>query len=173
MDIEPAPPPSDRELPKQPERPKAIDTAFLLALGGVAISIVSTLLTMVIRDKWANDYARQFLDGSGKAFTDADVANLVSTIKPVAAVAVFVGAGIAALFVYKMRAGRNWARIVLTVFAIFGAMGLFSVLVEAGAPLDMMWDVAQVAFSVAAVVYMFKPESTEYFNQTKRARQRS
>jgi hypothetical protein len=45
-----------------------------------------------------------------------------------------------------------------------------------GADLVLMWNLAEAAFGVTAVVYMFRPESTKYFADHKerrlRARQR-
>jgi hypothetical protein len=80
------------------------------------------------------------------------------------------------LFAVKMRAGRNWARILLTIYAALGVMSFLSGVASSGPELGLMWSLADVAFAVTAVVYMFRPESTKYFLETKerrlRARQR-
>jgi hypothetical protein len=39
-----------------------------------------------------------------------------------------------------------------------------------GAALDLMWNLAAVAFVAAAVVYLFRPESAKYFAELKKRR---
>lgn len=68
------------------------------------------------------------------------------------------------LFVFKMRAGRNWARIVLAALAV---LGLLSQGVLTGTT-DLL-ALVSVLISVVGLVMMFMPASNAYFNRFKRS----
>jgi hypothetical protein len=52
-------------------------------------------------------------------------------------------------------------------------MTFLTAVASSGAELSLMWSLAEVAFGVTAVVYMFRPESTKYFVETKQRRLRA
>jgi hypothetical protein len=72
-----------------------------------------------------------------------------------------VAAALYVLFAVKMRAGRNWARITLTVLTIFGLLLQLIVGGESGL-------IASVV-GIVAVVLMFLPNANAYFSAAKRA----
>jgi len=79
--------------------------------------------------------------------------------------------GLVLLFIFKMRAGRNWARIVLTVLGgITLALGLLSIgntlaLFDLGivGALSALLSLAQLVIIAAAIYYMFRPAASIYF----------
>jgi ABC-type transport system involved in cytochrome bd biosynthesis fused ATPase/permease subunit len=73
--------------------------------------------------------------------------------------------GLYALFAFKLKAGRNWARIVLTVLA---ALALISLLLGTGG--NIVSYIGQFAAIVAAVL-SFMPSSSAYIAQVKASRQ--
>ena len=67
-------------------------------------------------------------------------------------------------------AGRNWARIVLTVLAMFDLVNFLTAVAQSGAALELIWSLAGVSFTVVSVLYQFRPESTAYFIARRRPR---
>ncbi|MCE6995871.1 hypothetical protein LZG04_13825 [Saccharothrix sp. S26] len=163
----PAPPPlSESELagygggqgrPVVPE-PKEVRLSFFLWLAGAVLLVVSSVLVLTQRDL-AIEEARKAPPTPG-----VTAEQLESAVTAVLVFLVIIGLVLAALmafFAFKVRAGRNWARITLTVIGAavflyhlfgFSLVGLIIVLVVA-----------------AAVVTMYLPASKAYFDSAKRA----
>jgi hypothetical protein len=165
----PAPPPPG---PESISRPKAVDTAFQLSLASTAVGAVSTLVTMLFDSAWLHQTVRQTMSDSGLRATAREVEGMTSMFQIAIGLGVVVFVGVFVLFAVKMRAGRNWARVVITVFAGFSGVSFLSGLATAGADLTLMWSLADAACSIAAVIYMFRPESTRYFMAHKELRMR-
>ncbi|ROP39731.1 hypothetical protein [Saccharothrix texasensis] len=161
----PAPPPlSDSELAghgaQRPAvaEPKEVRVSFFLWLAGAILLVVSSVLVLTQREA-ALEEARKAPPTPG-----ITVEQLESTVTAILVVVVIIGIVLAALmvlFALKARAGRNWARITLTVLGAavfiyhligFSLVGLVIVLVVA-----------------AAVVTLYLPASKAYFDSVKRA----
>lgn len=75
------------------------------------------------------------------------------------------------LFAFKMRAGRNWARIVLTVVGgvilVIGLLGLGGTFALFGlgalGVLAGLLSLAQLVLFAAAIFFMFRPGASAYF----------
>jgi hypothetical protein len=107
---------------------------------------------------------------TGQRVTDEQIATGVTVAKVSLGFGVLLFAALFVLFALKMRAGRGWARVVLTVFAALGVWNFLTAVADTGAALSLMWSLAEVAFSVTAVVYMFRPESVTYFQEHRKRR---
>jgi hypothetical protein len=151
-------------------RPKAIDHAFHATLVSTAIASVATVVTVLFDQAWLNRFARQMLIDTGQRVTDEQIATGVTVAKVSLGFGVLLFAALFVLFALKMRAGRGWARVVLTVFAALGVWNFLTAVADTGAALSLMWSLAEVAFSVTAVVYMFRPESVAYFQEHRKRR---
>ncbi|MEV1114072.1 hypothetical protein AB0I91_03320 [Actinosynnema sp. NPDC049800] len=160
----PAPPPlSESELarsggqPAVPE-PKEVRLSFFLWLASAILLVVSSALVLTQRET-ALEEARKAPPTPG-----ITVEQLESTVTAILVFLVIMGvvlAGLMVFFALKARAGRNWARIALTVLGAavflyhlvgFSLVGLVIVLVVA-----------------AAVVTLYLPASKAYFDSVKRA----
>jgi cellobiose-specific phosphotransferase system component IIC len=157
---------SAQEIP----RPKAVDNAFRASLASTAIASVSTVVTVLFDQAWLDQFARQMLKDSGRPVTDADLATGMAVARVSLGLGVLLFAALFVLFALKMRQGRGWARILLTMFAVLGAVNFLSAVASTGAALSLMWSLADVAFSITAVVYMFRPESAAYFLEHRKRR---
>jgi hypothetical protein len=152
------------------ERPKAIDNAFWASIASTAIASLATVVTVLLDSVWLERFARAMLADAGQRATDADLSTAISVARASLGFGVALFAALFVLFAMKMRAGRGWARIVLTVFAALGVLNFLSAAVSTGAALSLMWSLAEIAFSVTAVVYMFRPESSKYFLEHRKRR---
>jgi hypothetical protein len=156
-------------------RPKAIDSAFQAVLVSVAVSALGTVFTVLLDRAFLTRLVTQTLE-SVPPEQRLSTGSMVGAMQVALAFGIAVFVGLFLLFAVKMRAGRNWARILITIYTLVGVWSFLTSIATAGAELKLMWSLADVLFSVTAVVYMFRPESTKYFAQHKerrlRARQR-
>jgi hypothetical protein len=151
-------------------RPKAVDNAFWASIASTTIATVATIVTVLFDQAWLDRFARAMLADTGRPETDAEVASAISVARVSLGLGIALFAALFVLFAVKMRAGRGWARIVLSAFAVLGAMNFLSAAVSSGAALGLMWSLAEVAFSITAVIYMFRPESTAFFLEHRKRR---
>jgi hypothetical protein len=153
-------------------RPKAVDSAFQAVLASVAISTIGTVVTVLLDKALLTVWVTETLESlppEQRLSTSA----MVSAMQVLLGFSIAIFAGLFVLFAYKMRAGRNWARVLLTIYTVWGAMSFLTAMASSGAELSLMWSLAEAAFGVTAVVYMFRPESTKYFAEHKQRRLRA
>lgn len=153
-------------------RPKAIDSAFQAALASVAISALGTVVTVLFDKALLTAWVTSTLESlppEQRLGTSA----MVEMMQLLLGFSIAIFAGLFVLFAYKMRTGRNWARILLTIYTVWGALSFLTAMASSGADLTLMWSLAEAAFGVTAVVYMFRPESTKYFAEHKQRRLRA
>lgn len=156
-----APPLNESEL-RRPDRPKSVDTAYLLWLVAAGVGVVANLIGFLT----AEAVARETLKAFNLDSTTVDVQpSYGSLIFSLAMAVVWV------LVVMQMRKGANWARILLTVLgsiaAILGLIGLFAIgiLFAVGflGVIQGLLSLVQLAAIIGAIVFMFKSDSNYYF----------
>lgn len=153
-------------------RPKAVDSAFQAVLASVAISTLGTVVTVLFDKALLTAWVTKTLESlppEQRLSTPA----MVSMMQALLGFSIAIFAGLFVLFAFKMRAGRNWARILLTIYTVWGALSFLTAMSSSGPDLALMWSLAEAAFGVTAVVYMFRPESTKYFAEHKQRRLRA
>jgi hypothetical protein len=73
------------------------------------------------------------------------------------------------LFLMKMRAGRNWARILLTVLGVL-AIVYCAVLLPQLTFVVSAFEVLAAALTLSAIVLIFRPAANAYFAATRQLR---
>jgi hypothetical protein len=157
-----------------PVPPTTVNAAFALWMLILVVTIVSGVLLFT---GGYYDAIQSEIDNSNLSGIESSLA--VSAGKTVLVVGAVLGLAIS-LFVYlffglKMRAGRNWARIVVTVL---GGLSVLSGV--AGNSLTTMADVnvarpegtvilgwLSVVLAAAAIIAMYVPASNTYFRESK------
>jgi magnesium-transporting ATPase (P-type) len=130
--------------------PNNVVIAFFTWIATAVISLVD--LALHFPDKQRLVTAAKQMDSAGLSQQQLqEVANIAVVVTVVVSV---VFALLYVFFAWKMRGGRNWARVVLTVFT------LLQVVVAVGAGAGG-W--VALAISCLAVVAMFTPTSNAYF----------
>ncbi|MFI9007090.1 hypothetical protein ACIGNX_07670 [Actinosynnema sp. NPDC053489] len=157
-----APPLSESEL-RRPARPKSVDTAYLLWLIAAGLGILGNLIGFAT----AEAVARQTLEAM-----NVDT-SAVGAIQPSYGSLIFslVVSVLWILVVMQMRKGANWARIVLTVLGVLAIIGGLFGLVAIGilfsvgflGVIQALLSLAQLVLTIAAIVFMFKADSNQYF----------
>jgi hypothetical protein len=132
---------------------------FLIA---AVIGLVGGLLVLGNRQEVINEL--RAAEKPGTAVSNADITTLANVSIGIAIVIAVVIAGLYALFSFKLKAGRNWARILLTIVA---ALALLSLVQDHGG--SWLSYVGEAAAVIAAVLSYF-PDSNEYIAAVKAAR---
>src|SRR5436190_4478632 len=158
-----APALNEQEIqPVAAERPKSVDNAFLLWIIGAGIYLLIVTLTVTFGADAITDSTREGLKNSGRAYTEDDVKNLANATKIIGVVLGLLFVGLFVLFAYKMRAGRNWARIVLTVL---GGLSIVVTLISISSTdgLTLVVRLIGTVLTLVTIYFMFRPDANRYF----------
>jgi hypothetical protein len=159
-----------------PERPTSVTLAFFAWVLMTVLSLISLVfvLTSPIWDQ-AVAAGLRAADANGVSI---DASTVVNTAKITSVVGFLIGAALYLLFAFKMRAGRDWARVVLTVIGVLGVLSAVlptyrSVTVNGTTYVVQNYGIhwISLALLVAALVLMFVPASNAYFSASKAYRQ--
>lgn len=161
-----APPPSDDYGTQRPaqsfEAPREIMASFWCFVGAAVIVLIGGLLTtgnkQAILDKLRTTNTTNL--------TESQLESVASTAVVIAVVVTVIIAGLYVLFAFKLRAGRNWARIVLTIVAVIDLLGL--VTGQGGVAVGYIGALA----AIVGCVLSYLPNSGAYINAVKASRYR-
>ncbi|WP_189209387.1 MULTISPECIES: hypothetical protein [Actinokineospora] len=149
-------------VPSTPPRPKALDTAAWLAIGGTLVGSVGTVIT-VFDDEFAAQVVR-----TQQGATEAEIAMMTRAVPIAGVIGVLITIGLFTLLALMFRDGRNWARVVFAGLTAFSLVRFLTAAAQTNAELGLMWNLADVACCSAAVVYLFQRESSAYFQARMR-----
>jgi quinol-cytochrome oxidoreductase complex cytochrome b subunit len=163
-----APALNEQELSPVPTgpRPKSVENAFLLWLIIIGLAVISIIITLTVGSDNFMDAARDALKGQNK--TEQEIKDYANAAKVFTAVIAVVFIALYLLFAYKMRAGRNWARITLTVLGGLNVVSILFSLRNAGG-VGVVIALIQAIVILAAIYFMYRPEANQYY-QASRAR---
>jgi CHASE2 domain-containing sensor protein len=152
------PPPQGFVPPKPPPRPKPpreVNISF-------AVWVLTAVVGLVIQTMDTNNFVTQYMksiEGTpGAEALDA------STLKVVYLLAVIAVSVLMVFFAWKMRTGRNWARVLITVLTVIQLMTQAST-VGFSFSLDDWLPLLSVLVAATGLVYMFVPPSNAYFRE--------
>jgi hypothetical protein len=141
-------------------RPQDVNLAFWLWIASLLVAITATLIAIPTMGETAQLAAQQQAAARGTSLSPDAAASMVHLVVVSSIVGSVVGFALNVFFAVKMRAGRNWARIVITVFAVIGV--LFTVLgLKSG--LTLALQIVAALLYIATVVLMFRPAAKAYF----------
>ncbi|AOT02381.1 hypothetical protein [Arthrobacter sp. U41] len=133
--------------------PKLINTAFWLIVAAGTVWVLSLLLAIGMID--SPEMRAEFEDrmaGSGAEIRFEDIRGFL--VGSIVAFAV-IGAGLYALVAFNVRKGKNWARILGTVFAALSILSIF--------PLSL--GTLAVLLGIAGIVMLYLPATSPYFTK--------
>ena len=133
--------------------PQLVNTSFWMIIGAGVLSVLSVLLAIpTLDDPAMRSTFEEQLRGSGQSVAFDDVKGFIIGTMVVFAL---IGAGLYALVAFNVRKGKNWARILGTVFAALSVFSLF--------PLGLNTLVGLLG--IAAIVMLYLPASAPYFQK--------
>ncbi|QNK82312.1 hypothetical protein [Nakamurella sp. PAMC28650] len=156
-----------------PTPPSTVKGAFLVYLIAALISVVGIVL-VVTSNVWDQAIAAA---GTDVTADGTSATSLASAAKIATIVVGVIFIGLYLLFAFKMRAGRNWARIVLTVLSALSilsaarttaSISVNGQVYSVGSSQATGWIGA--ALAVVAIVLMYTGASNAYFTASKAAR---
>jgi hypothetical protein len=140
-------------------RPRNVDMAFWLWVASLLVSLIAQLFGLSATVDGLQDSMQQ--RSTQPLSPDALASRAHIFFIAIIVVTVLVTA-LLVFFGVKMRAGRNWARITITVLTALGVLLLANTLMTAGG-LDMITSIVSGLLAVAAVVLMFRPDAKAQF----------
>jgi hypothetical protein len=133
--------------------PQLVNTSFWLIVAAGAVWVISMLLSLGTLDTPAvRDLFEQQMATSG---TQVDFDSLKGFLVGTIVVFAVISAGLYALVAFNVRKGKNWARILGTVFA---ALSLLNIVPFSLATLAAL-------LGIAAIVLLYLPATAPYFQK--------
>jgi hypothetical protein len=134
--------------------PKLVNISFWLLIASAAIFVISMLTGLTQLDDPAFRQAfEQQVEGTGAGVSYEDIKGVIAGTLVVFAI---LGAGLYLLVAFFIRKGKNWARILGTVFAALSIFGLF------GVP---SFGTLGTLLGIAAIVLLYLPAAAPYFQK--------
>jgi hypothetical protein len=161
MNIAPMPAESG-EPPQKPRPPRDVQISFWIWLLSAAITFVAGAQFASDKDAFLAEFLKS---GSANGLSREDLLRVADATFVGMIIGIFAFGLLYVLFVFKMRGGRNWARIVLAALAV---LGLLSQAMTIGTS-DLL-GLVSVLVSIVGLVMMFTPAANAFFNQFKRTR---
>ncbi|CAH0204948.1 hypothetical protein SRABI26_02014 [Arthrobacter sp. Bi26] len=142
------------EQPQAPGTvPQLVNTSFWLIVAAGALWVISMLVSLGTLDTPAvRDMFEQQMATSG---TKVDFESIKGFLIGTIVVFAVISAGLYALVAFNIRKGKNWARILGTVFAALSIFNIF--------PLSLATLAALVG--IAAIVLLYLPAASPYFQK--------
>ena len=155
-----APPPSDTGVPGQAfPPPREIAASFWCYVVAAAIVLVNGVVSLGSKQAVVTA-----LHKTSPTLTPSELDSAATGALAIAVVLAVVFAGLYVLFAFKLRAGRNWARIVLTIIAALDLLTLVSG--QAGTVVGFIGALA----AVVGCVMSYLGNSNSYIRAVKEAR---
>jgi hypothetical protein len=161
-----APPIAEQATGPAPQQPTTILVSFWCWIVAAVLGLVGALILFGEKGS-LNAAAQSRLATSGNTdITPTQVSAVVNGIIVGALVAAIIVGALYVLFAFKLKQGRNWARIVLLIIAI---LDVLSLLVNGGGTGVLGW--IGVVVAVVGAVTSFLTPSSQYIAAVKAQRQ--
>ncbi len=149
--------PGQSPTPGQP--PKEVELSFRLWIASIVVSLLESILTFVTID----DIRQQTIDDTIASTPGVDPQFIENTVNVVGLVFELALLALVVFFSVKMRAGRNWARIVLTVLGALDVIGGLFLLGQYG--LAALTFGLSALIIIAPIVTMYLPGAAPWFRR--------
>ncbi len=166
----PAPPPAQEHKPIPADVQTAFQLWFVVAALGVVYLVAALLFVYSDRTSFVDQLMDEFAKQPDVTVTRSQAEQLL--VFGLVATGVFltlVLGGLTVLFDFKMRKGKNWARMLLTMAGVFTVFSAIPTVFGAGAATGTAAlvmggaGILQAVVAVGAIVLMHRKESNDYF----------
>jgi hypothetical protein len=159
--------PGQGAMPAKPPIPKTVQNAFYLMLAGAALQLVGVIVGLASTSK-----IRDSIRTSNPGYTSTQLDNAVHVGEVALVVGALIEIGLWIWMAFANRAGRNWARILGTVFFGLSCVGLLVTLAASNSSslsstrtsgLSVAIGIVAWVVGLATVVLLWNKESGAYF----------
>jgi cation transport ATPase len=152
-------PAEEPEQPRESRPPVPVQVAFWIWVASAVLSVVSAVLT----PRQKGDIINALNNSKPQGLPPSQYQQYANTLITVSVVTLVLFAALYLFFAYKVRAGRNWARMTLTVLMVIGVAydAYTGTLLSSGIGL---------LISAVAVILVYFPSASAYFAANKRLR---
>lgn len=174
MSVPTLPPAWSNDAPAGTGRPRDVQVAFLVLMASLVMGVVASVLLFVLpADMWVGMMTAM---GGAPGIDPAIADQAFRSVGAVTGVFALIFSAVYGLFIVKMRAGRNWARIVLTVLGALSALSLLGTAAlpgyypayfaagPAGAAVVVL-SIVDMVLMALAIVLMFRPVANTWFRR--------
>lgn len=158
-----APYPAPAWPPAPPVKPREVELAFRLWIATIVLGLVGSALVFTFSDPLDQARARAESSGAG-TINPAQFSSFLNAVLVVTAILGVIFLVLEVFFVLKMRAGRNWARITLTIFAAISVASTLFSLVQGAPGITVVTGPVGVVLQVTATVLLYRRASNAYFS---------
>jgi hypothetical protein len=147
----------------QPTRPTAMQRAVSLMYAGAAVSVINGVVTGLT----SHNVTFYVYSSTSSTTTVHNSSSLVAGI-----IGGIISAGLWMWMAWKAGAGRNWARVLSSVFFGFACLGFLGNLISlagSGSALAFIVFLVEWGVGLAALIHLWKRESSEFFAFAKAA----
>jgi len=139
--------------PAPAKRPGAVTAAYVIWLIGAILSLIGSIFALIVG----------IVALTGGAVFGGIYGAAAGSIVLLFAIFVFVLAIIELIIVNRMRDGRNWARVTLTVLGILSLLGTAIPWITGGWNSSSSGGVVGFVIVLIAIILMFVPSANAYF----------
>lgn len=168
--------------PHRIERPATVSAAFWCLVGSAVLPLLAVPMQAQIAHSTMNAVLAEMMIQYRQPVPPGFAEQMQGMIEPILWVSSLISAAIGVLIALGVRSGRNWVRILQTIFAALGALGALLGIVSvfalgtgmvnqvfAMAPLYLLSAATTTAYVVATVLEWLPP-SNAYFSTSAAAR---
>ncbi|WAP51463.1 hypothetical protein OL239_16860 [Arthrobacter sp. ATA002] len=155
---------------EDPPRPKQVNQAFWLLIASAVLGLISLPISIAYMN--SPEYLEYLEDVFGGMGAEVDSEYLSAAIAGSTASSIvsgLFGLAVRVGLAFLVRSGFNWARVLITIFAVLSLFSLLGLFVTG--PLVAALSLAAMLATLAAVVLLFLKPSSEYFARKKAYRQ--
>lgn len=149
------------------QQPPSIKTAVMLMRVGAALSVVGVLVALLTLST-LKDQVRQQLQDQG-TFTNSELDSAFGVAVGIVIVTGLIGVALWLWMASANGKGKSWARVVATILGVINVLTfLFSVSQGTTPTLSLIVGVLNVVVGVAALVFLYKSDSSAYYQANSR-----
>lgn len=149
-----------------PVRPASMSTAVKLMQAGAAISLVSGVSTLFMKDQIRDAVTKAAQEKAATSGETVTAANIDALVNVGLITGVLMGLLGALLWLWMAAAngkGRSWARTVSTVFFVLSILSFLASFAQASAMWSQALSLVSLAVGAGAIFMMYKKESSAFY----------
>jgi hypothetical protein len=146
--------------------PQLVNNAFLMIVAAGVLSAISSLVFAFTGGDYFAALMQESANQQGTELPPGFAESMGGILVVSGIIGAVINLGLYALVAFPVRKGRNWARILGTVFAGLSLFGLFGGLFEFG-PLFGTLQLVTILLGIAAIVLLYLPASAPYFRKAQ------